>query len=135
MSTDSQPSAPEADGPQLCPGCLTPNDATADFCAKCGAPLSSYAATGPFERLFAEGHIYRQAAERPHRPVILIGIWAIFGTLGAAGAVLLFAGQRENFLTPVVGAVLLVLSTMMLWRTTRNYVAHRRAARRAARPD
>jgi len=111
---------------------LTPNATTADFCAKCGAPLSSYATTAPFERLFAEGHVYRQAAERPHRPVILIGVWALFGTVGAVGAVLLFFSPRDGVMAALAGAVMLALSAMMLGRTTRNFVAHRRQARREA---
>ena len=56
------------------------------FCAKCGAPMSSYAATSPFESLFAEGHVYRQAAERPRSFVVVLGIWIIFGMMAMAGA-------------------------------------------------
>jgi hypothetical protein len=42
---------PSADAMEhaLCLQCLAPNVPTAHFCGDCGAPLSPYAATAPFE--------------------------------------------------------------------------------------
>src|SRR3954464_15103851 len=81
MTSDhEEQSNPEvAEEKQLCANCMFPNYPEAHFCAKCGAPLSSYASTGPFESLFAEGHIYRQATEQPRKLVVVFGIWLIFG--------------------------------------------------------
>src|SRR3954464_10914584 len=69
MTSDhEEQSNPEvAEEKQLCANCMFPNYPEAHFCAKCGAPLSSYASTGPFESLFAEGHVYRQATEQPRK--------------------------------------------------------------------
>jgi hypothetical protein len=75
------------------------------FCAECGAPMTSYAAIGPFEHIFAEGHVYRQAAERPRSFIAVLGIWIIFGVMALAGAAMLFIGRE-----PVIGAVILPLS-------------------------
>src|SRR5258705_6327948 len=74
---------------ELCRICLEPNVPGATFCKDCGAPLSSYAATGPFESLFTEGHVYRQAAEHPQKLIVLLGMWVIFGGLEVVGVSLI----------------------------------------------
>jgi hypothetical protein len=94
---------------------------------KCGAPLSSYAATGPFERLFAEGHVYRQAAERPRSLIVVFGIWIIFGPLALTGAVLVATGRGSGFALVVVGALVLVVSIVMIAKTTCNYFNGRKS--------
>ncbi len=120
------PDAPaEAETP-LCLGCLTPNLPEAHFCAKCGAPLTSYAATGPLERQFAMGHAYRQAAEHPRRFVVVAFIWLIFGLNGLASLFLISMGSRENLLPLIVGGFMAAISVAMLWRTTRAYLTRPR---------
>ena len=56
MSTSSSqmPEAPESQEQELCLQCLEPNLPGTHFCRKCGGQLTAYAATGPFEALFAE---------------------------------------------------------------------------------
>ena len=56
----------------VCPACLHSNDPAADFCAKCQAPLSNFAAVGPFERVFAQTWVYRRAAVCADRFVIVL---------------------------------------------------------------
>jgi hypothetical protein len=107
----------------LCLSCMFPNDPSVHFCAKCGAPMTSYAATGPFESLFAEGHAFRQAAERPRRFVVVLGIWIIFGMMALAGIVMLFIGREVGLQYLVVGALVLPISLVMIWKTTRSYFA------------
>jgi hypothetical protein len=109
----------ETEEKQLCVSCVFPNDPEAHFCAKCGAPLSSYAATGPFERIFAEGHVYRQAVERPRRLIVVIGIWMIFGPIGLT-AVLLVASDGGPALV-LLAILMLAVSLAMIGKTTRNY--------------
>ena len=106
---------------QLCISCMFPNSPEAHFCTKCGAPLTSYAATGPFEHIFAEGHVYRQAAERPRSFIVVLGIWIIFGALGLTGIVLVAVGRDSGFGSIIVGALLLALAVVMIAKTTRNY--------------
>ncbi len=117
----------ESSEKQLCVSCLCPNEPEAHFCAKCGAPLTSYAATGPFESLFAEGHVYRQATERPRRFIVVLGIWIIFGAFALTGVVLVAVGRADGFGRVLVGALLLALSLVIIAKTTRNYFTGRRS--------
>ena len=130
MSSDpeqiSQP-ADEADEKQLCVSCMFPNEPSAHFCTKCGAPLSSYAATGPFEHLFAEGHVYRQAAERPRSLIVVLGIWLIFGTMALASLVVVLIGRDMGIGYTAFGAFILAISVVLIWKTTRNYLARGKA--------
>ena len=126
--TPQQPA--DSDEKQLCVSYMFPNEPAAHFCAKCGAPLTSYAATGPFEHLFAEGHAYRQAAERPRSFIVVLGIWLIFGMMALAGAALLFIGREVGIEYIVVGAFLLPISLVMIWKTTRSYLARPRQEER-----
>lgn len=114
--------ADAADEKQLCLSCVFPNEPSAHFCSKCGAPLSSYAATGPFEQLFAEGHIYRQAAERPRRLIVVLGIWLIFGMMGLTGFGVALAGRDMGFGFRALGGLMMAVSVVLVWKTTRNYL-------------
>jgi hypothetical protein len=128
MSHQPEDNAPEAEEEkQLCLSCMFPNEPAAHFCAKCGAPMTSYAATGPFEHLFAEGHVYRQAAERPRRLIVVLGIWLIFGPMALACVALIFPGREAGLQYVIVGALLLPVSIIIIWRTTRGYLARPRA--------
>ena len=62
----------------VCLSCLQPNTVEDHFCRKCGAPLDSYAATAPFESIFAQGHVFRGATEGKPRLIVVIGVWLIF---------------------------------------------------------
>ena len=122
MTTDLHQLSEESKQKQLCVSCLAPNDPTAHFCVKCAAPLSSYASTGPFERLFAEGAIYRQAAQRPRSLVVVLGVWLIFGAMAAAGVLSFLTSWESSFLVAILCAGILSLSVVMIWKTTRNYM-------------
>ena len=49
----------------LCPNCGAPTRAGANFCPRCEAPISSYAFTGPGERLRSGWWIYRRLRDGP----------------------------------------------------------------------
>ena len=107
---------------------MFPNYPEAHFCAKCGAPLSSYASTCPFESLFAEGHVYLQATEQPRKLVVVFGIWLIFGMPALAFIVLMVAwGADSDFRTRVTGALFVAVAIFMISKSTRNYFVNRRA--------
>jgi hypothetical protein len=74
--------------------------------------------------LFAEGHVYRQAAERPRKLIVVLGVWLIFGTLALAGVSLML--MRENI--GVFGIFTLVISVVLIYKSTRNYLSRGRAA-------
>lgn len=107
---------------ELCIQCMTANAPGSHFCRRCGAPLSSFAATGPFEALFAEGHLYRRAAEQPRRLIVVVGIWLIFGFVGSTGALMAFTGWETGGRFGVVtGIALLVFSVVLIGKTTLNF--------------
>jgi ribosomal protein L40E len=108
----------EIEEQELCAQCMTDNRPGTHFCRKCGAPLSSYAATGPFESLFAEGHVYRRATEQPQRLIVLLGIWLIFGSVALAGTMI--AATSWGFGLPF-GVGLLSLSLFLIAKTSKNY--------------
>lgn len=57
---------------RACSVCAELNPLTADFCAKCGAPIGAYASLKPIEKIFAEGFVYRRAVVRlPGLPAIV----------------------------------------------------------------
>lgn len=130
MSSESHPDLPETQEMQLCVSCTAPNEPSAHFCAKCGAPLSSYASTGPFESLFAEGSVYRQAAERPQKLVVVLGVWLIFGTMALGGLFIgglsFNAGTWGRLVGILIGVALVAVSATMIWKTTRNYLARKK---------
>ncbi|HEV2434832.1 MAG TPA: hypothetical protein VG077_02435, partial [Verrucomicrobiae bacterium] len=96
---------------------------------KCGAPLSSFSMIAPFERLFAEGFIYRQAASRPRHMITVLGVWFIFGMLALAGLFIMVMpfltigrGLVATIVVVIFGAAILAVSLAMIWQTTRNYL-------------
>jgi len=61
-TTAASVSEPEVQESEVCISCLKTNVPGTHFCGHCGTPLTSYAATAPFESLFAEGDFWRKAA-------------------------------------------------------------------------
>jgi hypothetical protein len=104
-----------------------PQRTRGELCAKCGAPLSSYAATGPFEHLLAEGHVYRQAAEGPRKFIVVLGVWIIFGAIGLTG--IMFVGLG-GFGFAVFGSLLMAVAIVMIAKTTWNYFAAKKSEQR-----
>jgi len=121
---------------ELCRICLEPNEPGATFCKDCGAPLSSYAATGPFESIFTEGHVYRQAAQRPEKLIVLLGMWLIFGFVDVVGFFVfaLNSGkyEYESAWFRLFGLMIAGIASAILWRTTRNFFRLRATAKSAA---
>jgi len=128
---DEGQSPAEPDGPApsaeamehaLCLQCLAPNVPTAHFCGDCGAPLSPYAATAPFESLLSEGHAWRRATSNPRRLVVVLGMWLLFGPMLAGSAWLLAMGREAGVRAWAAAIFFLPVSVVVLWKTTRNYV-------------
>ncbi|MFO1476895.1 MAG: zinc ribbon domain-containing protein [Verrucomicrobiota bacterium] len=136
---DSHAESAEAREQQLCVSCMAPNEPEAHFCVQCGAPLSSYASTGPFESLFAEGSVYRKAAERPQKLIVVLGIWVLFGLTGLGGAMIIVISLSrrrigEDWYGILTGAAFIAVSVAMIFRTTANYIGRNRQAQQHA-PD
>jgi hypothetical protein len=107
----------------LCVSCMAPNEPFTHFCAHCGAPLTSYASTGPLESVFAEGAMLRQATGRPRRLIVVLGVWLLFGTTGLMSLILLVMDQGEEMGATAFCVLLLAFSVWLIWKTTRNYSA------------
>ena len=117
MSIEAHQDSSEPREEQLCTSCAAPNEPTADFCVKCGAPLSSFSMIAPFERLFAEGFIYRQAADRPRSLITVLGIWFIFGMMASGGLIFMimaFQSIDVGFWWPPLSALVLEPACMLL---------------------
>ena len=118
---------PESGGKQLCKSCAAPNVPGAHFCVKCGAPLSSYSTMGPFETIFAQGFIYREAAQRPRRFIVVLGIWLIFLPQAFIGLALIMSDARSLF-GELMGGVAILIAVGIIGRTTSNYLAAKKRA-------
>jgi hypothetical protein len=64
INTPSSAHDEASDELEICISCLKTNSPGTDFCRHCGTPLTSYAATAPFESMFAEGDFWRNAMRR-----------------------------------------------------------------------
>jgi len=121
-------------GQELCLNCAKPNPAGAHLCRHCGAPLTTHAATDPYLGVFAEGHAIQKAAARPHKPIILIGIWLLGIPALLVSGFVLYAALRippeersAAILGAAVGLGFLALWTAIVYKTTRNYVRLRQS--------
>lgn len=65
----SIPTAPAKEETELCISCLGPNAPGTNFCQHCRTPLTSYAATGPLERVYALGDFARKGLRHPKRSI------------------------------------------------------------------
>jgi hypothetical protein len=115
----------EEDEKQLCLNCLSPNSPQANFCSDCGAPLSSYAATGPLEHIFAQGHVYRRAVAELRSILVVIGIWLVFAPSAAWALMPLMEGDQTGVLGFVTPLLFTPISLLILWKTTRHYFAQK----------
>ncbi len=115
----------------LCPSCVKSIPEDAVFCIHCRAPVNFIAGSVPYYQVFAQGYIWRKAAESPQRLIVVIGIWAIFlppliGMIASAMAMPSPASGDGGRLEWGIGGFWLVsyaaLCAAIIWRTTRNYL-------------
>jgi hypothetical protein len=138
MSVGTYQKLAESNEKQLCIRCMMPNEPSAHFCAECGAPLTSYASTGPFESIFAEGAVYREAAARPRKLIVVAGVWMIFGPAVLTGLAIVFGASLKLYNAPVAltffgvpgGIAIAAVSSAMIWKTSKNYLAWKHASRK-----
>jgi hypothetical protein len=58
----------------LCTHCLHPTREPVHFCPRCSAPQTFFAATGPYEQVFAQMWILGKAAHQPSRRLHVLGL-------------------------------------------------------------
>lgn len=126
----------------VCPKCLSPISGRESSCAQCRAPLGIL---GPYEQVLAVGSAYQKASSSPHKPIVVIGMWIIFGPpLVACSAGILFGlanmpelaksmrngadGVRLLFAAAFVFGFA-AISARMLYKATVNYYRFGASAR------
>ncbi len=110
----------------VCPACGDSNDACADFCGRCGAPVGRFTALDPLKAIHAEGWVFRRSASARIRPIVLVGSWVLFGApvLAAALNAVLRPG-RQHLVTLVPTAGLCGIYLLVLVRVTVNFIRNR----------
>ena len=132
-----EPEPPEP----VCPHCLAASAAGEHFCRRCGTPLTPHAATDPLGHVYAEGDAYRKAIDHPDKPIVLIGMWLIFGPMALTSVglltwfvVALLTGPFGRVDVQAVFGVAVflvmfggpaVISWTVLYRVTRNFLRRR----------
>jgi len=107
----------------LCPGCLTENEPLADFCVKCGRPLSSIATIDPYKRILATGHLYRQAVSLRPSLIVVVGVWVIFVPTALILLLIALGGLWQRIDVFVLAQVAAFgVMCVIPWRVTRNYL-------------
>ena len=119
----------DSDREQLvCPSCLQRNDEYADYCSKCGAPISPTVNFDPFKRIASQGWLFRTAASDSRRMITVIGIWLLFLPYIVTLVVLattLDLGEKNHFLILAFLLILSVIPGIIIFRTTLNYIRNR----------
>ncbi|MBP9664624.1 MAG: hypothetical protein KBD94_08380 [Pyrinomonadaceae bacterium] len=120
----------------ICPGCGDDVSSRVAFCPSCGAPTDAVSNLDPASLPESEGRMVSRAVEHPRRPIVVIGIWMIFAPIFILGVVMIIQSVRReldswsaNFIFFWFGIAALVLSSVTLFRVTRNYF------RRPPRPE
>ena len=117
----------EPAGDVVCVSCSDANEAAADFCGRCGAPVGRFTTLDPYKTIYAEGWLFRKAASSRIRPIVLVGMWALLG-FPVAVTILVVVYRPDGvasfrFLSSLGISVLYLL---VLTRVTRNFIRNRR---------
>ena len=121
----------------LCANCMEENLPEADFCRKCGMPISVFATVDPLKRIYSQGWLYRKTVSDRIPRIAFWGMWLIFlptllltllMVLRSPRIALRFSGAVAGTVIP---AVLLPVYCFLLYRVSKNYIYHRRRSRKA----
>ena len=117
----------------LCPSCMAGNLPTFDFCDNCGCPIGRFVNLDPLKRIYSQGWLYRRSASGRIPPIVLMGIWLIFGSDILTSALFLALSRSSEGVAgdPCVWATLpfTLLYAAILYRVTRNYLRWRNCAK------
>ena len=116
----------------VCPSCLHNNAQSRGLCEKCGIPIGKYTPFLLFEQTLATGACYRNATSNPRKLIVVIGMWILFLPAVFSALYFLSIASAHLFRSEVFSAedtsfviwpfLYGSLSTVILYRTTRNYV-------------
>ena len=133
----------------ICPTCHGSNPPAAHLCSHCLAPLDSFAATDPLASVYAEVDTLAKAFRSPKYIITIIGMWMFLAPWVLIGSIataciaiegLAHADGHQSlgyFFGWLIGLAIIsgltIVCGTLLYRTTRNYVRYRQAARQAMR--
>src|ERR1043165_7459595 len=111
-----------------CPSCQALIDAHETFCGECGAPISTTATLDPVASIRAQGFLLRKASDGPPKPIVLIGIWALFlPALVVSAYMAVYLITQEHGLSSFVFFWVFVgiayISFRVLFQVTKNYIS------------
>jgi zinc ribbon protein len=116
----------EPAGEVVCPNCSDANEAGADFCARCGAPVGRFTTLDPLKSTYAEGWLFRKAASARIKPIVLIGMWALLGVPVAAAAAVAILRPEGTPAFRILGSMRIgLIYLLVLARVTHNYIRNR----------
>ena len=107
----------------VCPHCLEINDSDSPSCLRCGGPLLPIATVGPYERIATEGFVLREAATRPKRLIVVVGIWLLCFPIVIVSAISVFSEPCAG----LVSLLIAIIPAILIFKTTQNYLRHRRS--------
>ncbi len=136
MNTKQEDST-EQNEQMICPSCQTPNEPFARHCSSCHFPLDSTVMLGPLGQIEAQGIACRAATLGNPTLITVIGIWFIFfpifvasGCIAAAeilGNSVPYFGTGSRLISVIMPTLSVVLSLVILYKTTANYWRQRRS--------
>lgn len=135
---DDQVGEDRLNGADVCPACLAELMDGGAFCPACSAPVNPTCAISPFERVFAEGYIYRRAVESPGSWIVLAGICVVWVLLLGSGLAMVgyeFLYGLEDPIWKLEAAFLTFIGTMGLYHSIRNYRRRPPPSQSADAPD
>jgi hypothetical protein len=131
----------------VCPNCMGQNPPAAHLCLRCMAPLDSFAATDPMLSIMSRYDTLGKASRRPANGVVLAGMWLIMGLPAtillvgvvmnvweAVGSMAYLDVAGEALIRAAVCAVLALIPTILVVRTTRSFIRNRFADARGRVP-
>jgi hypothetical protein len=118
----------------LCPSCLTENNPNDNYCCKCNASIGQQSTIDPVLSAVAEGRAISEAIREPHKLIVVIGIWMLFGAELLAWAIIfygtvitdLFNFGDFNIIPFILFAVFTFIYLYFCILTTRNYLRYKR---------
>ena len=142
---------------RLCPSCGKAVASDAHFCEHCNAPLTPHAATDPMGQIYSEGHIWRQAVKRASKPIVVTGMWLLWGPVALVAGIILVifvwglfqvilgidqGGNPDWFEVTFVWLTLFVvfggmlcIAGVLLFRTTRRFIESRKSGNQQQRAE
>jgi len=91
--------------------------------------LTALSTIGPFERVFAMGHMLRSTVSGPIRPIVLRGMWVLLlPQLLALVSIIKEIDARERWELPLLG-VFSAIYCILLYRVTVNFIRNRKTGK------